>query len=1587
MRRVILFILTLGMLTNGYSALGQTPGMIVKPATGAGQAVLDPDGDGYVSQKTNGVQIGFTIPPQDDIVQSEIPFVPIVRPDPLSDLLRGPSGFFGDIVGVDETGKNAIMIYNDGVNLLFRFRLGGYAPNSKSYSVLIDTDQKFGFTGLNADPNAVSGNPGFEVEVVLRTNFSVDVYNVDGAAQSTDGNRVATYSYDTNCQKSLTVSNASGDPDYFYDFYVPFSAISSLGITTSTPLRFVSLTTMNPNPAIGNNAASDFGGVTTGRNIDDIFGQLIAGQTPTSIDNINNEGILERSDCPTLSSVVKSAANITGTTTETSGIITVYVYNDAGTILLGKASTAITGGGWTLSVSSLSPAVTLAEGQIVKATATGTGRGESYDNCDIEIVSATCSPAISSGVANSNANKGVAITVDAAYAIGSIVTLYRPDGSLFPNSQLATTGGSAGDSNPAQVKSGDYFIEFKCQTGNCFGNELYLITIQQPGECESDYFYYCGYATGGTSATPAITTNPITPTTTTISGTGTSPYSVIKVYIDGAYLGTTSSSGTETAPGSGLYAWNYAVSGLKEGQSITVKQVIANQCISDASVAVLVSRKATRPGILTSGCSTTPPTTIEGYSTEIGATVTLYRTAPTTGTLGTATVDADGEWTIEGLTLSVGDVLVAKVTSGTYLRESDASESITITSQTPDSRIPTIVTTTIYEGDTEITGTGQNGDIITLYVDGSTVFDSDGDVITTTVSGGNWTITGLSAYDLYIGGVVHVTATQAGYCEGNASSTKVVQCVPPTVAEYSGGEYNYCYANSGQISILSSQAGVIYQLVNGSGTAVGPSILGTGSGITLHTFPLTDNMVDVYVKAYKIGYNTCSATSTNEIKFFIKLPTPTITLSSTALSVSKGTTSVNLPYSAKSVKIIDDDDPTADHYTIAYSVAAKAQGFADITTKTALAVGPNNIPITVPSAAVTGTYNATLTVHTDDLVANCTRSYAFTISIYDPDGPPVISVQPVNVTICTGNTASLTAAAVGAGTIGYQWQISDSFSGTYANVSTGSGGTTDSYTTATLSATKYFRVVVSNENGSVTSNIATVYVNPKPVAGTISGSATVCDGTTVTYSISPISNATSYTWQYTGTGATLTPSTNSVSVQYLSEATGGDIKVRGNNACGFGEFVIKAVTVNPTPFINNMTGIGCNAASFSITPADGVNGIVPASTTYSWGVPSVTGGLTGGASGSGSSISGTLTNPTTTTQTATYTVTPSRASCVGSTFTLSVNVNPPINISATPNDALCYEGTTGSVDVVVTGGTPGYTYAWTGPNSFTSTAQNLSGREAGTYNLTVTDSKGCTKTAAPVVGQATDIAIIPTPTHVSCNGGSNGEISLSVSGGAGSYTYLWNDGNASQNRTGLVAGIYTVNVTDANGCVKGSGNITVTQPTAISASAAVTTPINCFGGTATITVTASGGTGALQYSLNGGAYQSSNQFAGVAASTSQYIITVKDEKDCTVNTSVTISQPAALVLSAALTHTTCPNSTNGAVALTVTGGTTPYAFAWVPSGGGTIPAGQEDDEDLNGLTPGTYTVTVTDAKGCTKSLEVTVTALNPNPVQPTEITK
>uniref|UniRef100_UPI003A8DE63C T9SS type A sorting domain-containing protein n=1 Tax=Flavobacterium sp. TaxID=239 RepID=UPI003A8DE63C len=321
----------------------------------------------------------------------------------------------------------------------------------------------------------------------------------------------------------------------------------------------------------------------------------------------------------------------------------------------------------------------------------------------------------------------------------------------------------------------------------------------------------------------------------------------------------------------------------------------------------------------------------------------------------------------------------------------------------------------------------------------------------------------------------------------------------------------------------------------------------------------------------------------------------------------------------------------------------------------------------------------------------------------------------------------------------------------------------------------------------------------------------------------------------------------------------------------------------------------------------------------------------------------------------TYDVTVTDAN--GCTATASATINEPTALiaSAVTTAVSCNGGSNGTVDLTVTGGTAPYTYVW----SNTATTEDMVGLTAGTYDVTVTDANGCTATASATVNEPTVLMASAVTTNVSCNGGSNGTVDLTVTGGTAPYTYVWSNTATTEDMTGLTAGSYNVTVTDANGCTT-TASATVTEPTILMASA-VTTNVSCNGGsngTADLTVT--GGTAPYTFAWSNTA--TTEDMVGLTAGT--YDVTVTDANGCTATASATVTEPTALMASAVTTAVSCNGGSNGTVDLTVTGGTAPYTYVW---------SNTAITEDMVGLTAGTYDVTVTDANGCTATASATVT--------------
>lgn len=335
-------------------------------------------------------------------------------------------------------------------------------------------------------------------------------------------------------------------------------------------------------------------------------------------------------------------------------------------------------------------------------------------------------------------------------------------------------------------------------------------------------------------------------------------------------------------------------------------------------------------------------------------------------------------------------------------------------------------------------------------------------------------------------------------------------------------------------------------------------------------------------------------------------------------------------------------------------------------------------------------------------------------------------------------------------------------------------------------------------------------------------------------------------------------------------------------------------------------------------------------------------------------------------------------------FNATLSMSPALTVTPTYIPPTCYGATNGAININVSGGTPGYTYLW----SDGTTTPNRSGLAAGTYTLTVTDAKNCPTTTEINLTQPAVLAAVPTVTPVSCFNAANGSITLEVTGGTAPYQYLWSDGSALKDRTGLAPGTYSLTVTDKNGCTITKNNLEITQP--LAALAATETHVNatCYGSsTGTIDLTVTGGTEPYSYAWTGpNSYTAATQdISGLKAGT--YNVTVTDARGCTTNRQVVITQPAAMALTTNVTQPTCPpdatqNFSDGAITLTVSGGTAGYTYNWTATGTGVVPTGQASLQNLTMLVAGTYTVIVTDSKGCTATTSVTLNYLNPNPVKP-----
>lgn len=312
--------------------------------------------------------------------------------------------------------------------------------------------------------------------------------------------------------------------------------------------------------------------------------------------------------------------------------------------------------------------------------------------------------------------------------------------------------------------------------------------------------------------------------------------------------------------------------------------------------------------------------------------------------------------------------------------------------------------------------------------------------------------------------------------------------------------------------------------------------------------------------------------------------------------------------------------------------------------------------------------------------------------------------------------------------------------------------------------------------------------------------------------------------------------------------------------------------------------------------------------------------------------------------------------------------NPP-GANATGGDITCLQT---SVGISASSPTQGVSFQWSGPGGFTSNAQSPVVNAVGDYQVVVTGPNGCTSTATAIVAlnDTPPGTTLSASSSLNCN---NSTINLlaSSSGNPADLNHEWTlpgGGNSSTGTQAFLAvttpGVYGVVVNNTvTGC-SSTASFTVIQRSAVTADVAATSNANCFNSTdGSITVSGSGGDGNYTYNWSDGGNAATNNNLGAGV----YLVTITDGEGCSATASATLTEPAVLDCGATTTNQTINGAADGTAAANPTGGTPNYTFVWSTG---------ETTQTLSGLLPGTYTVTVTDANGCTDVETVNVNAFD-----------
>ena len=598
----------------------------------------------------------------------------------------------------------------------------------------------------------------------------------------------------------------------------------------------------------------------------------------------------------------------------------------------------------------------------------------------------------------------------------------------------------------------------------------------------------------------------------------------------------------------------------------------------------------------------------------------------------------------------------------------------------------------------------------------------------------------------------------------------------------------------------------------------------------------------------------------------------------------------------------------------------------------------NTNPVQTTSALgglAAGTYSCTITD-----AAGCTLIKNFVIT-----SPALLDLSNFSATpvACFGESTGSVSITPAGGTAPYNYSWNTNPAQTTATASNLTAGT--------------YTVTVTDAGGSSAQQIVTVSQPLSALTVVANGTNILCAGAatgSATASVSGGTGAVTFSWT-TAPAQTTAAATGLVSGTYSVTATDAN----GCTAVQTATLTEPASALSATVSQNNPSGFGLPNGSASAVASGGV-----APYTFAW---SPTGGT--GATASGLAAG-------------TYTCTITDANgCTQLKIVTLAQPNALVSGVSSVTHVACFGGTTGTANLFVSGGVAPYAYSWnTVPAQLSSTASGLA---AGLYTCTVTDANNnSTQVSVQINEPSAALSLTAAGTNPTGFGLGNGSATATIAGGYTPYTIAWSTvpAQTTATATGLYAGSYTVNVTDAGGCTAQSG-LLLTQPSLLESNISNQVNILCAGtNTGQAVVNAVGGIPPYSYVWNTTPVQTSNVITGLAAGT--YTCSVLDANGNQTAQTVTITQPAA-ALSASTTGSAlaCFADNNGRVVASASGGTAPYSFNW-----NTSPVSANDT--VNNLGAGVYSVLITDANGCTtfqlvsvtqpsSALTLTSTAVNP----------